>query len=410
MSFTSRWRDVVIASVAQLMAALGTFLVMTTLVLALQERGGSGLQVALLVVAETLPVVVLARWVGRLVDRVDSRLLLIVSGVGQVGSAFALAYATRYEWVMAGAVALAAATAVAQPTRSALLPAMVTREDLARANAIGQTAGSIGMMAGPALAGLLVGTVAVEQTLRVSALAFGFTVLAGLLLRTRRGGAAAVREDAARPGSEPVAWRLRDDRMYWVMVWSLALIIGLVSAVNVAEVFFVRETLGASAVLYGVVTSAWTVGMLGGAWLMARLIRPTTADGALVRWIFLGLAGICGAVVLCGTVTAAVWIAPCWLAGGLVNGGQNVIAGTLLGRRVPAAARGQAAAAVQSRVQGGGLAGFFVGGVVLDLIDARWVVLGAGALGLLGILLVTPVVRSVTGGTRTSPQAQATAA
>ncbi|MBV1851990.1 MFS transporter [Catellatospora tritici] len=410
MSFTSRWSDVVIASVAQLMAALGTFLVMTTLVLALQERGGSGLQVALLVVAETLPVVVLARWVGRLVDRVDSRLLLIVAGLGQVGAAFALAYASRYEWIVAGAVALACATAIAQPTRSALLPAMVTREDLARANAIGQTAGSIGMMAGPSLAGLLVGTVAVEQTLRVSALAFAFTVLAGVLLRTRRGGTAAQPAAADRPKAAPVTWQLRDDRMYWVMVWSLALIIGLVSAVNVAEVFFVRETLGASAVLYGVVTSAWTVGMLVGAWVLARLIRPATADGALVRWIFFGLAVICGAVLLCGTVTAALWIIPCWLAGGLVNGGQNVIAGTLLGRRVPPEARGRAAAAVQSRVQGGGLAGFFLGGVVLDLIDARWVVLGAGALGLLGILLVMPVVRGVTATGRTSPQVQATAA
>jgi MFS family permease len=106
-------------------------------------------------------------------------------------------------------------------------------------------------------------------------------------------------------------------------------------------------------------------------------------------------------------VQAALWIIPCWLVGGLLNGGENVMAGTLLGRRVPREARGRAAAAMQSRVQGGGLIGFVAGGVMLDLFDARWIVLGAGALGLIAVLAVTPVVRRVSAGSMTAPHSSA---
>jgi hypothetical protein len=65
MSFASpvlartRWSDVYIASFAQFFGATGTFLVLVTLVLALQQRGASGIEVSILVIAEALPMVVL---------------------------------------------------------------------------------------------------------------------------------------------------------------------------------------------------------------------------------------------------------------------------------------------------------------------------------------------------------------
>ncbi|KAB1944867.1 hypothetical protein F8271_08630 [Micromonospora sp. ALFpr18c] len=43
--------------------------------------------------------------------------------------------------------------------------------------------------------------------------------------------------------------------------------------VNVIEVFFIRETLGGSATTFGLVSAAWSAGMLPGAWFAARLAR-----------------------------------------------------------------------------------------------------------------------------------------
>ena len=93
---------------------------------------------------------------------------------------------------------LACGLAVTQPTLAALLPAMVRPADLPRASAISQTAGSLGALAGPALAGLLVGQFGTRVPLLLDAVSYLALVAAGLLLRTRRGGRPARRRRAGR--------------------------------------------------------------------------------------------------------------------------------------------------------------------------------------------------------------------
>lgn len=367
---------------------------MVTLVLGLQERGASGLAVAALIIAETLPMVVLGKVMGRLVDRYDSRWLLVISGVAQVAACLLLVRATEFGWVIAGGVALATATALANPTRSALIPAMVRQEDLPRANAIGQTAGSVGMMAGPALAGFLVGSGSVRGTLQIAAFGFVATIVAGFALRTRRGGLSTTSNVDA-PEAVPAGWKIGQDRVFWATVWGMSLIIGSLSAVNVVSVFFIRGTLQSTATMYGLVDAMWTAGVLGGAWLIARLIRPHVTDASLVRWMFLNLGLLSTMILLVGTAQAVMWLVPLYLIGGGLNGVMNVILGTMMGRRVPADARGRAAAAMTSRINGGALVGFVLGGLLLEVVTPRWMILGAGMLGVLVVLMVTPMVLRV---------------
>jgi MFS family permease len=394
MSFTSpsarsRWSDVYVSASVQLVSTAGALLVMTTLVLSLQQRGASGVEVAALVVAESLPMVVLGRVVGWLADRFDSRVLLVLAGVGQVAAAQVLVRADEFGWIIVGGIALATASAVAGPTRSALLPAMVTRDDLPRAIAVGQTALAAGTMVGPALAGFLVAAQDVRHTLEITSWGFVATTVGGVLLRTRR-------RVAAGPSSvdkTTVEWRLRQDRVLWSAIWGFTAIVGAVSAVNVAAVFFVRATLGASASAYGMVEAAWTAGMLIGAWLIARRVSPQTTDATVVRWVFASL-GLGAAVVAgVGFAPTVAWVIPAYVLGGLLNGGQNVMAATLMGRRTPPAARGRTAAAMHARVQGGTLVGFIAGGLALEYAQPRWVIVGAGALGLAVVAIVTPLVR-----------------
>lgn len=393
MSFTSaptrtRWSDVYISSSVQLFGTTGAFLVMVTLVLGLEESGASGMHVAALIVAETLPMVLLGKYMGRLVDRFDSRWLLVFAGVGQVAACQLLVRAEQFGWIVTGGVALATFSAIAGPTRQALLPAMVIRDDLPRASAIGQTAGSMGMMAGPALAGLLVGATDVRQTLQFVSFAFVATIVAGFLLKTRRG---VKRADAA--PAPVVTWKLNEDRMLWAVVWGMALVVGAVSAVNVVAVFLIRETLGGTATMYGMIDATWTAGMLAGAWMLARAMRPATADSAMVRWMFLSLGVLSVAVMVVGIVPSAWWVIPAYLVGGALNGGENVLMGTLMGRRAPAEARGRAATAVQARVNGGALLGFVAGGLLLEIASPRAIFIGAGLLGAMAVMVTWPLVR-----------------
>ena len=170
-----------------------------------------------------------------------------------------------------------------------------------------------------------------------------------------------------------------------------------ISAVNVVLVFFIMRTLGSTESMYGLIDSVWTVGALMGAWFFARLIKPTTHDATLARWLFGVLGAVSIAVIAVGSVRAALWIVPFYIFGGIQNGGLNVMTGTLVGRRVPHEAMGRANTALGMRVQAGALVGYIGGGLLLELSEPRWIVLGCGVLGLATVLVVMPfVLRSET--------------
>ncbi|MEU4527117.1 MFS transporter [Micromonospora ureilytica] len=418
MSFTtgeSRWADVWIAAAARGTTICGDFLAATALALALQGAGAGGLAVSGLLLAATLPLVVLAPLAGRLADRVDSRTLLVTIGFTQAAICALLAVVEQPVLVVGLVTLLACGLAVTQPCLAALLPAMVRPADLPRASAISQTAVSLGALGGPVLAGLLVGQFGTRVPLLLDAVTYLALVVAGLLLRTRRGGrrpatsqAAASSQAPARSqptassqavsGGVPTAggtesgWRLRRDPLMLVMVVSTAVVIAAIGGINVIEVFFIRETLGGSPTTYGLVSAAWMAGMLPGTWLAVRLARRLDDDGALVRGVLATLAVCSLMVLLAATVPAAGVLVPLWLVGGAANGGENVFANLLTARRVPEAMRARAYASYGAAVQGGSMAGFLIGGALLAAVPPRPLIAGAGVVGLLVVLVFVPVV------------------
>jgi MFS family permease len=208
-------------------------------------------------------------------------------------------------------------------------------------------------------------------------------VVAGLLLRTRRRRAPAATTERA------TTWRLRDDRTLLVMVGALAAVVAGVSAINVVDVFFIRDTLAASTTTYGFVASAWTVGMLAGSGFFGRL-RPgrITVPGMLAL-----AAGTCLAVLASAAVTGAWWIVPFWILGGICNGGINVFTTVIIAGRVPADAHGRAFAVLGASVQGGSLFGLSIGGPLVEHFEPRVLVAAFGLAGLVAAVGCLPAVR-----------------
>jgi MFS family permease len=386
MSFTnSRWGDVYITAAARAVSTCGDFLAATALALVLQQAGAGGLAVSGLLLAAGLPVVLLAPVTGRVADRADSRVVLVVAGFGQAGVCAGLAFVRETGLIVILVGVLACGLAVTQPTLAALLPAMVRRADLPRASAINQTASMGGMLVAPALAGVLVGQFGARVPLFIDAASYLALVAAGLLLRTRRSG---TRETTtAKP-----PWRLRDDRLIAAMLVALAAVVGGVGAINVIEVFFLRDTLHASTTLYGLVTAAWFVGMLIGAPLFARFARRRSDAAGIARWNLLLLAGPCAIVLLSSALPNAWPMLPLWVAGGICNGGTNVAMNLLMTDRVPTVARGRAFASLGAAAQGANLAGFLIGGLLIEHFAPRPLVTAAGLAGLIALLACTPLI------------------
>ncbi|NUT37422.1 MAG: MFS transporter [Hamadaea sp.] len=397
---TSRWRDVWIAAGSSAVTGMGSFLVMTTLLLTLQEEGHGGLAVSALIIAESLPVVALAAVTGRLADRVDSRLLLLVAGVIQVAACFALSAAGGLALRITLLTLVFCGTAIVQPVRQALLMTMVTREDLPKASGITQTASTAGMIVGPALAGFAQDGLGTPTTLRIAAVAFGATIVAGLLFQTRRGGAVASTADEKQAPA-------RMDGLLRLVTIGFAVVVGAVAANNVVDVFLVKETLGASSSAYGVITSMWTVGMIGGTWVTARLLKGAADDSAIVVRAFVCLAAICTVSAVGAQSPTVAMIIPLWLIGGSLNGAVNVQVFTVFGRRTPAHARGRLSARLNAAVQGAALLGDAGGGLVLQWWTPRQVLTGAGIAGVVAVLALAPWIRATVRRTRAAEKADA---
>lgn len=389
MSFTSEvssWRDVSISAGSRAVSVCGDFLAATALALVLQQRGHAGLAVSGLLIAAALPVAVFGPLAGRIADRFDSRKLLILAGSGQALVAAVLAF-TNQPVAMIGLVALlACGLAITQPTLAALTPAMVRAEDLPKASGIGQTATAIGALIAPALAGVLVGQFGARPALVFDAVSYLAIVAAGLLLRTRRHG---VRETVE---SRTTAWRLRSDRTLTALFGTLFAAVLGVGAVNVFEIFFIRGSLGASTTVFGLVAASWTVGMLIGASTTGKLAARRFTPSAAV----LAMAATCVAVLAAAVVGSAGWLFPIWIFGGFFNGVLNVMAAVIVANRVAPEYRGRAYSIMQAVAEGAGMLGFLVAGPLVDHLDARPLMAGAGAAGLLAALICLPIVRSAT--------------
>jgi MFS family permease len=392
---TARWSDVYIAAVARALSNCGDMLAATALALVLVSRGQSGLAVAGILLAVAVPPVVIGPFAGRLADRVDSRTLVVTVGLIQVAICVALAYATSPAVIIGLMAALAVGFSIVSPTMSALTPLMVGRENLARAGGIGQTASTVGMLAAPALGGVLVGAFGARVPLLIDAATYLALPAAGLLIRTRRGGR--FRPPADPTATSPVAgsptYRIRRDGLLFPVFLMVGAVVAAISAVNVVDVFFVRQTLHSSSTVYGLIGAVWLAGMVLGAMIWSRQNRDDagTAQALLISTIVTSIV-----IAVAGLVPGVAWLVPLWLVGGALNGIENVTCGVLLGSRVPPAVRGHAGAMFNSVASGANAFGYLIGGLLLAVASPRVLIVGCGVAGLVAVVLFgSPLVRAL---------------
>ncbi|GBD29929.1 Enterobactin exporter EntS [bacterium HR32] len=143
-----------------LVSLVGTWMQSTAQSFLVYELTGSALRTGLVVFAFSLPSLLLALPGGAVADRYDRRRLLLLVQAAYMLSAAALAALTfagavRYEHVVAFAFWNGVLMAVDAPTRQALVPSLVGREDMANAIALNSAAFNGSRIFGPALAGFV---------------------------------------------------------------------------------------------------------------------------------------------------------------------------------------------------------------------------------------------------------------
>lgn len=379
-------------------SALGDFLLWIPLTLHLQRMTGSGVAVAGLMICLWAPVVLLAPAAGLLADRVETRRLLICASLAQAAIAASLALALdSAAAILALAALLGVGFAVAQPAEFALVPAIAGRRRLAALNGRVETARYLGMTAGPLIGGALAAAGGTTVAMLVNAGTFVCVALAGALLRTRREPEADPSEERSR-ARDGIVHLFRDRTLGTVLAVVFVSLL-FMSASITAEVFFLKEDLGAGDALYGVVFSCWTVGMVFGALVVSRRVpaaaMPTVALAAVAvqgaglglptAWLVLGFAGAT------------------WFTGGIGHGVKNVLARTLIQERVPASLHGRAFAAYNGLRNGAELVALAAGGLLVAAVGARPTLALAGAMPVLAAVAGVIAYRRGAAGARRRP-------
>jgi len=123
---------------------------------------GSSLLVGVTSIVALVPLVVFGLLGGAIADAMDRRRLMLITSIGAAVTSALLAVQAGLGmdnlvvlWVLTAFVS--AFAAVNQPTRSAAIPAVVGTDLVPAANALAMTVRQIGVIAGPLLAGLLIG-------------------------------------------------------------------------------------------------------------------------------------------------------------------------------------------------------------------------------------------------------------
>ncbi|MGO2048903.1 MAG: MFS transporter [Microbacterium sp.] len=397
-AFTRLW-------IGSTLAGMGGQLTLVTVMLHVFELTASTFAVSMVAVAGLVPMILAGLYGGMLADAFDRRIVGLVAAVFTFVSTLLLAVLTWTQletiwWLYALSIINAAANSVGLATRSAIIPRLLPRELLASASALNGITIGIMVMAGPALAGILVAATGYGWT---------YTIDVFLMLAMFMGlwTLPALRPEGTivRPGLESLVdgWRFlkraRNIRMQYILD-IIAMTFGQPMALYPA---LGTVLLGGGAITTGALTSAVAAGTFLSSLFSGRVVRYRWHGRGIQRAIQVYGAAILafGAVLLIGVwmppasetaVNLGLVIAAC-IALAVSGGADNVSSiyrSTMMQSSVPDSIRGRLQGIFVIVVTGGPRVGALYAGTLATL-TSLWFPPLLG--GFIVIVLVALLVR-----------------
>jgi MFS family permease len=361
---------------AQFVSFLGTMVTQVALPYQVYQITHSSLAVGMLGLAELVPLLVTAFLGGALADSTDRRRLVLRVHVGLVAGTALLALNALRETpsitlLYVGAALMSGLSGLQRPSLEAITPRVLDKQQLAAASALAAFRGSVGMILGPALGGILIASVGVPVTYLFDLATYVFSFAA---IRQ-------IRPIPPEPGAEPPSLaavvagfqyaRSRQELMGTYVVDFVAMIFGMPMALFPA----MAEHLGGAPAL-GPLYAAPAVGALlasvTGRWL-GRVHRHGL--GVLIAAAAWGVAII--AFGLCDRLAPAI---VCLAVAGGADAMSGIFRMTMWNETIPDALRGRLAAIEMVSYMSGPLLGHVEAGAVAALFGVRASVLSGGVL------------------------------
>jgi MFS family permease len=247
--------------------------------LVLELTHNSGTALGITTGLQFLPMLLFSLWGGVIADRYPKRRILmatqaVMGGLALILGLLALTGSVRIWQVYLLAFALGMVTVVDNPTRQAFAVEMVGKDGMANAIALNSAVFNLARIAGPAVAGVVIGVLGTPAAFLVNAASYG-AVLIGLKLmrpselhpaRRAQRGAGQLREALAYVRARPSLW-MPLILIFFVSTFGMNF--------QVTNALMSRTVFHTGASAFGLASAVFAAGALGGALLAARRSRPT---------------------------------------------------------------------------------------------------------------------------------------
>jgi len=261
-------------------------------------------QMGLLVLAETLPALLVGLFAGVWIDRLRRRPILIAADIGRailLGSipGAALLGLLRIEYLYVVAFLVGALTLFFDTAYAAFLPSIVEREQLIDGNSKLEVSSLVAGLAGPGLAGWLIQWLTAPIAIIIDALSFLVSAFSVSIIR--------VQEPSPQAGEQQNFWRDLGEGLRAVVrdpvLRAIAACDGTLNffggITDVVRVLYFVQVLHLGAAFFGIMFSIASISALAGAlcntWITRKLgigsIILLSAFTLAVGWLFIPLAG-----------------------------------------------------------------------------------------------------------------------
>jgi len=376
----------------QIVSFVGEYFTWLAVPIMVEKLTGSALMVGLSVISNAIPMLVLGPVAGVFVDRWDRKRTMLVANVLRAILILFCLLVQRPDQVWIYYLVGFLSSCVSRfffPAQNAALPLIVNnRDDLLTANGLMQIIQTVGLLAGPALAGFAIGLWGPRVAFIFNSLTFCASVVAIATITVphttldRQAGGSQLNAVWAEM-REGLSYLFGSATMVGVLLCLAVVQLGL-GAINVVWVPYLQRTFGVGAEGLGIVDSAQGAGMVvGGIGLglvVSRLSKPT-----IIAW-GLGVIGLLLAGM--GLAPAFIYIVIIAFVIGLVLVPLQSSLATIMQLAVPDLKRGRVGSALNAIAMLAGLLSMATAATLSEVIGLRtvYIVCGliTGGAGLVG--------------------------
>jgi DHA3 family macrolide efflux protein-like MFS transporter len=363
----------------QFVSQMGDRLAMVAFPWLVYARTGSALGTGAILALYTLPYVLFGAFAGVLIDRFNKRSVMIAADVVRAGLVVLVPVAagSSLPAVYVLSFLMASVAVFFDPSKLAILPEIVGKDRLMRANSLLAVAENLTEVLGYALAGLVLAVVTTASAFRIDSLTFLVSAAALILMRYKAPARAAQR--AARSFShelrEGLSYLRHHRGLLANTVMVLAAAAGLGASYPLTFLFAVRVLDGGTKT-FGLFEAAIGMGYLVGSIALATLATRVHKGLAMT----IGLT-IMGAGLMAVAIAPSAWLATLpVLVVGVANAAALIAVDTYVQQAVPEHLLGRVWGARFALTQGTYAISVLVGGALAGVADVRALFIVAGAL------------------------------